>query len=220
MKLIFFLFNILMEETKIKLKKSNKNGEFVKYLKELNTTKDNIFIKNQKLKEYFDFDDNNSEIKVSISKIGNIAYRFKIFGKLFYFFSNIKTIEEFNDPDIPDKSNIIKFETFDEEDVYLTEIKNNNSNFSFELNLNGNWIKEDLNILSPKIYRPKIYRIRNTVDFDDTNKMLDSNYKFYIPIDDINIYKDFNYIQSDLRDLFFHNLELYIISSLNCNYFP
>ena len=120
-----------MEEKIIQIKK-NKKDTFIDYLiKRKINTKGTYYIERQDLEKYFQFQTEDKEIKVEISTMGNYGFRCKIFGQYFFFFSTKKEIKEIDLNKENEEGITITFATFDEEDDYIKEIKQNKKKILF-----------------------------------------------------------------------------------------
>lgn len=203
-----------MEEKIIQIKK-NKKDTFIDYLiKRKINTKGTYYIERQDLEKYFQFQTEDKEIKVEISTMGNYGFRCKIFGQYFFFFSTKKEIKEIDLNKENEEGITITFATFDEEDDYIKEIKQNKKKYCFELNSENKWKYFDLDYLSPCHYRQKNYRVKKIKVSNDISQNLMPFYDYYIEIDDIKVYNNFEFQETNIRNYLFNELEIFCSSKL------
>ena len=119
----------------IKFKSSNKS--FFKYL---NTNgkveKGTYYIKNEELKEFFDFQNSEESIKVSVSPFKDFI-KCIILGKSFLLYNNEKEIKDIDSNGV--EKNIV-FQSLNEETNYLKKLLENPNSFDFYLKTpNNKW---------------------------------------------------------------------------------
>ena len=119
----------------IKFKSSNKS--FFKYL---NTNgkveKGTYYIKNEELKEFFDFQNSEESIKVSVLPFKDFI-KCIILGKSFLLYNNEKEIKDIDSNGV--EKNIV-FQSLNEETNYLKKLLENPNSFDFYLKTpNNKW---------------------------------------------------------------------------------
>ena len=190
----------------IKFKSSNKS--FFKYL---NTNgkveKGTYYIKNEELKEFFDFQNSEESIKVSVSPFKDFI-KCIILGKSFLLYNNEKEIKDIDSNGV--EKNIV-FQSLNEETNYLKKLLENPNSFDFYLKTpNNKWKimldKQNIKITDLKNQTYKVVK-KNNIKIDNIN--FTPFYNDYINIPNLAAYKDFSFKEAPIRKKLFDDLDTF-----------
>ena len=203
---------------KAEIKFKSTDESFIDYLKNNNMNNAGTYdIKAEDLKRFFDFQPEDKTIKIFISVFNEQFYKRTIFRHDFLFYKEPKKIEEYVSPDLLKKNTLI-FQTFEEEGKFLKQMKKNKYNFDVEFLEEGNWVKMDLDYINGINYFNSKYRIINNRKKEEINVDFCKYYNDYIYIENKDVYKDFKYQNTELRNKLFNDLEIEISDPLS-NYY-